>query len=178
MTRPTVRTDIDITALQLRARRTLDALDRNLRDGLKLAAVMVVDRAKQSRLFVGRSQGAGLRGSIRAQEPKGSVAAGDLSVDIVAGGLSEGVHYARYVEFGTDGPYTIRPKSRPARGGRGQPALAFPVRGRAGLLFRRSVTHPGNKPRPFLRTALEESADEIEQTMGTLIEASFIEGGF
>ncbi len=164
-----IQVRIDARDLGDRVQRTIVALNRNVRDGLKFAATIVADRAKTSTLFRGRGQGAGLRGSIRPQEPQGSFEAGTLSVDVTAGGLG-GVSYARHVEFGTSGPYEITPKRKSA--------LAFPLRGRAGLVIVKRVMHPGNRARPFMRTALDESRTEIVETMGDLIEAALVEGGF
>lgn len=66
------------------------------------------------------------------------------------------VEYALFVHEGTK-PHTIRPRT--AR------VLVFPSSGSPGrghgtrtapLVFAREVRHPGTKPRPFLRNALEE----------------------
>jgi len=48
--------------------------------------------------------------------------------------------YAPYIEFGTRGPYVIRPKERKA--------LKIPVEDR-GYILRKKVVHPGIRPRPF-----------------------------
>jgi hypothetical protein len=55
--------------------------------------------------------------------------------------------YAPYVEYGTKGPYTITAKNAQA--------LKFQIGGRT--VFAKSVVHPGNKARPFLRPGLDHA---------------------
>lgn len=60
------------------------------------------------------------------------------------------VPYSPYVEFGTHGPYEIRPRKP---GG----VLVFYVGGRKVVV--KKVTHPGNKAQPFARPAAAEVSD-------------------
>ena len=57
--------------------------------------------------------------------------------------------YGPFVEFGTR-PHQI--KARPGK------ALAF--QGAGGMVFRRSVNHPGSRPRPYLGTAYQSKKIE------------------
>jgi len=66
------------------------------------------------------------------------------------------VDYAVYQEFGTHGPYKIRPRTP---GG----YLVFYIGGRK--IVTREVTHPGVPPHPFARPA---AADAAEQLAGRL----------
>ncbi len=54
--------------------------------------------------------------------------------------------YAKYLEFGTKGPYVIKPKRRKS--------LRIPVEG--GYRFIKKAIHPGIKRRPFMFAEFEE----------------------
>lgn len=60
--------------------------------------------------------------------------------------------YAKYLEFGT-GPHDIVPRFKKA--------LRFKIGNR--VIFAKRVHHPGMAPRPFLRTALDESRPDIDR---------------
>jgi len=74
-----------------------------------------------------------LRRSIHARVP-----------DDVTAKIGSSVHYAPYVEMGTE-PHVIVPRKAKA--------LRFVVDGK--VVFAKRVQHPGTKPRPYLRPALE-----------------------
>jgi HK97 gp10 family phage protein len=74
------------------------------------------------------------------------------------------VPYGVYQEFGTKGPYEIKPK-------RAGGVLAFQIGGKT--VFAKRVMHPGIKPHPFMRPGLEaavgkEMAHEMARE-GTLV---------
>lgn len=62
--------------------------------------------------------------------------------------------YAGYVHDGTK-PHVIRPRNASV--------LRFP--GRNGMVFAAHVNHPGTRPRPFLRNALNEEAPRMGFTV-------------
>lgn len=62
-------------------------------------------------------------------------------------------HYSQYVELGTNGPYEITPKAKKALRFAASAAgrrLSGAPRAGAAVVFAKHVTHPGNKPYPFL----------------------------
>ncbi len=64
-------------------------------------------------------------------------------------GESDKAKYGRFLEFGTKGPYIIKPRR--------QKALKIPTE--QGYILRRKVVHPGIKARPwFFRKEHEEKA--------------------
>lgn len=84
-----------------------------------------------------------LRGSLQMRITK--------TANVVSGEVFTNVNYAQYVHEGTR-PHKITPR---APGG----VLRFPVPPRSrNFVFARSVNHPGTRPRPFLRLAIEQVA--------------------
>lgn len=73
------------------------------------------------------------------------------------------VPYAGYVEEGTP-PHIIRPRS----------ARALRFTGRSGAtVYAAYVNHPGTKPNPFARRAVERVSPEIQRRFKEVIEAQF-----
>ncbi|WP_457567889.1 HK97 gp10 family phage protein [Desulfurobacterium sp.] len=63
-----------------------------------------------------------------------------------------GVSYAPFVEFGTR-PHLIRPRRRKS--------LRWATE--EGYIFAKLVRHPGSRPYPFFRTAIEEGLEEAKK---------------
>lgn len=63
-----------------------------------------------------------------------------------------GVDYAIFIEYGTKGPYEIKPKKADG-------VLAFTMGGRT--VFAKSVIHPGIEAQPFVRPAAEAYVDSL-----------------
>ena len=63
----------------------------------------------------------------------------DTRVVIFGAGKDNFLEYGKFLEFGTKGPYLIRPKERKA--------LAIPTP--KGLIFRKKAVHPGIRPRRY-----------------------------
>ncbi|GAB6075757.1 hypothetical protein [Desulfurobacterium crinifex] len=105
-----------------------------------------VERIKRKKLF--KSRTGNLIQSIMA------VPESETRVVIYGAGKNNFLQYGRFLEFGTKGPYTIRPKERKA--------LKIPTS--KGFIFRRKVLHPGIKARHYffgdyeqkMKTAVEE----------------------
>lgn len=71
-------------------------------------------------------------------------------------GTSKRAWYARLIEFGT-APHKILAAAK---------VLADKAQG---VIYGRTVQHPGTAPHPFLRPALETKRTEVEQTMGRVL---------
>ena len=105
-----------------------------------------VERIKRKELF--KSRTGNLIQSIMA------VPESETRVVIYGAGKNNFLQYGRFLEFGTKGPYTIRPKERKA--------LKIPTS--KGFIFRRKVLHPGIRARHYffgdyeqkMKTAVEE----------------------
>ena len=105
-----------------------------------------VERIKRKELF--KSRTGNLIQSIMA------VPESETRVVIYGAGKDNFLQYGRFLEFGTKGPYTIRPKERKA--------LSIPTS--RGFIFRKKVTHPGIRARHYffgdyeqkMKTAVEE----------------------
>lgn len=69
--------------------------------------------------------------------------------------------YGKFVEFGTP-PHIIKPKTKEA--------LRFKPKGEKNFVFAKSVKHPGTRPNPFIRTAINTKLRNI--IMEELIRAS------
>lgn len=96
-----------------------------------------------------------LRASLRVST---KVKDGKVTASVIAGGKSKksgaSVYYAHFVEYGTR-PHTITAANRKA--------LSL------GGLFFQSVEHPGARPRPFMRPALDTQAQAAVILTGTYI---------
>ena len=78
----------------------------------------------------------------------------DTRVVIFGAGKDNPLEYGKYLEFGTKGPYTIKPKERKA--------LLIPTS--KGFIFRKKAVHPGIRPRHYF-------FGDYEQKMKTAFEA-------
>jgi hypothetical protein len=105
-----------------------------------------VERIKRKELF--KSRTGNLIQSIMA------VPESETRVVIYGAGKNNFLQYGRFLEFGTKGPYTIRPKERKA--------LKIPTS--KGFIFRRKVLHPGIRARHYF-------FGDYEQKMKTAVEA-------
>lgn len=126
-----------------------------------------------------------LRDTIRVTQ--GSVANGVARVSVLAGGGGRGkagwnaVFYARMVEFGTRPHWImVREDKRPTRMTRRGVVKPYSIRTlnkmtasgslKIGENFvGASVAHPGARPKPFMRPALEKKAQEAVQAMAAYV---------
>lgn len=118
-----------------------------LRGALRAGANAIKKEAAQNISSKSGALAKGLRVSARLDRRAGKVTAS------VKAGKKMG-HIARFVEFGTR-PHEIKPKSRSS--------LFF-----AGV-FGEIVQHPGAKPHPFMRPALDSRASEAVVAAGNYI---------
>lgn len=135
-----------------------------VRGGL-LAGQKVIAQAAKDNLDKNDSVKTGeLKKSIRVRFKKKSQRYGWVRYEIVAGGKK--AWYSHFVEFGTASYYTGKGKSI------GKPYEIKPKKRKslfiAGL-FKEQVTHPGIKPRPFMRPAFDEKQTEAIDAMAEYI---------
>ena len=112
-------------------------------EAARASAPVATPSAENQRLYGGRA--GALRDSLRISV---KVKGGKVTASVKAGGIVKGgadVYYARFVEYGTRAH-----KIDAANGG----FLGFANR------FYKSVQHPGAKPRPFLRPAMDARATD------------------
>lgn len=150
--------------LQDALRRAEAELEKELPRGLALAGDLIVNAARRTTLF--RDRTGRLRRSIMRGPITGSFGGGDLSLDIMAGGLG-GVTYAQHVHDGTRA-HVIEPSKRKA--------LRF-ARG-SRFAFARRVRHPGTAPRPFMTEAATTTAPQVGRVMGSAMRLAFARAGF
>ena len=93
---------------------------------------------KEKRLF--RSRTGNLFQSIQALPES------ETRVVIFGAGKNSHLEYGKFLEFGTEGPYVIRPKERKA--------LSIPTS--KGFIFRKKATHPGIRARHYFFGDYEE----------------------
>lgn len=81
--------------------------------------------------------------------------------------------YGKFIEYGTK-PHVIKPKkgkflvfqiARMARGGKAKTT----GKAKSGLIFARSVRHPGTKPRPFFAPAVRSTRVELNKTINKFL---------
>ena len=133
--------EIDKALKQLPAK-----IERNVLRGTVRAAAMVMRNSAKSMAPV--NTGA-LKRSLRVST---NVRDGRVTAEIIAGGGKQNVWYAHMVEFGA-AAHTIKPKPRKTMTQDVKKALAF-----NGGVFGK-VQSPGITPRPFMRTAMDTSAE-------------------
>lgn len=122
------------------------------RDTLGKQSAEIMSRKLQSvlRQIVNEAK---VRSPVRTGELKRSIKADPVTATgpfTVEGSVTAETEYAAAVHEGTD-PHVIRAKN--------VRALKFDVGGKT--VFRRSVNHPGTRPRPFLRNAAEQVARNL-----------------
>jgi HK97 gp10 family phage protein len=126
-----------------------------LRGALRAGQKAISDRAKQNLVTNGSVDTGALRDSLRVRFARKSAKFGWLRSNLIAG--NKDAWYAHLVEFGSGsfytgsgesvrGPYEIKPKNRKS--------LLI-----AGIM-RETVTHPGAKPKPFMRPAVDSGVAE------------------
>ena len=93
---------------------------------------------KEKRLF--RSRTGNLFQSIQALPES------ETRIVIFGAGKDSHLEYGKFLEFGTKGPYVIKPKERKA--------LSIPTS--KGFIFRKKVTHPGIRARHYFFGNYEE----------------------
>lgn len=137
---------------------------RVVRGGL-LAGQRVIAQAARDNLEGENAVKTGeLKKSVRVRFKKKSQQYGWLRYEVVAG--NKKAWYAHLLEFGTASyytgkgktvgkPYEIKPKNR----------KSLFVAG----LFKEQVTHPGIRPRPFMRKAFDEKSKEAIEAMADYI---------
>jgi HK97 gp10 family phage protein len=130
-------------------------IERNiLRGGLRAGAAVFRDKAKVNV----PAQMQSLRRSIRITT---NARSGRVMATVVAG--SRDAYYAHWVEYGTASYYTGKGRSV------GQPYAIRPRGGAAALRFNNiytgSVIHPGVRPKPYMRPAVDAGTDEALRAM-------------
>lgn len=158
---------IDAGPLADAVRRATAELEIQLPRAFAFIGDKVVNDARRTTLF--RDRSGALRRSILRGPVEGSVAGGDLRLEVRAGGGR--MAYAAAIHDGSR-PHDIRPHDiRPSR----RRALRF-VRG-SDFVFARVVRHPGTAPRPFLDQALEANLPFAERTLAQATRLAFVRAG-
>lgn len=126
------------------------ALDRASHQGIQSAAVQVV---RDGAVRVQHTA------QILAPKRTGALAASITVVFTTATRAVVGpqLKYGVFQEFGTQGPYIIKPR-------RPDGLLVFEVNGKT--VFARQVTHPGLKPHSFMVPALEQVVNQMAAELG------------
>lgn len=133
--------------------------------GLRRSAIMVSNDVKKS---MGGERGFGFRKPSPPGEPP-AIQTGTLvrsitndftDIDQLVVRVGTNIKYGKYLELGVSKPYTIKPKNGKV--------LAFKVGGK--VIFVRSVRHPGIKPRPYLKPALQRNQGKINAAWADLID--------
>lgn len=134
-----------------------DKIERNIvRSALRAAAKVTAEEAKR-RVPVRRGK---LRDSIRVST---RLVKGKPTATVTAGGTKKGApFYAHLVEFGAKAHF-IKPKK----------AKSLFIAG----VFREGVDHPGARKQPFLRPALDASAQAAVLAFGNAVKARLTKQG-
>lgn len=136
--------------------RDLEAeLDRTVRSAMHTASAIVADEAKSLAPKITNT----LANSVQTMPPTGTWQSGNIE-----GGVEVLAPYATPVHDGAR-PHRIYP-----RYGR---VLAWPVGH-----FATVVNHPGNRPNPFLVSALEFRAADVEAELASAFDLAFERAGF
>lgn len=122
------------------AKRAGNQMSGLLYQAMVKATTIVQEDAKRIKTGSFKNQTGNLRRSINRRVE--SAARGVISTDS---------KYATYVEEGTR-PHVIVPIKNKM--------LAFKINGK--MVFARSVHHPGSRPYPFMRPAMEDNVDQIQ----------------
>lgn len=125
------------------------SLRKNVASALQRTSVAAATYAKLSKLY--KSHTYGLRKSIRHQ-----------LVNEFHSKVSANAKYAGWVEDGTQ-PHPIRARRKKA--------LRFVQNG--AVTFRKSVFHPGTKPRPFMKEAQEKATPLFDRLCNEAADRSF-----
>jgi hypothetical protein len=140
---------IETEALRAALHRVEVELERAAPHALSMIADHVVNEARRTTLF--RDRTGMLRRSILRGPVAGSFASGTLAVDTKAG---IGMNYGVFVHDGTR-PHVI--------GG--------------GVIFARSVRHPGTQPRPFMQEAVRATGSFATRTLSQAMQLAFARAG-
>lgn len=123
-----------------------------MRGALRAGQKVVADEAKSQLDAMGAVDSGDLKNSVRVQFRGKSLKRGWVQVNVVAG--NKAAWYSHLVEYGTASYYTGNGSTV------GKPYKIVSKKGKLGaLLFggqvREEVTHPGIRPRPFMRRAVD-----------------------
>lgn len=132
-----------------------------VRGALRAGQRVVMTKAKE----LAPTDSGALRDSIRIRINRRAGKKGFVRVDLMAGNFK--AWYAHLIEFGTasfyngsgqtvGGPYIIKGKEGGIQASRSRKRKALKV----GASFVDQVTHPGIKPKPFMRPAVDASMDD------------------
>jgi hypothetical protein len=144
-----VRFKVDASSASAHLRGKTDAIRAALVERTTAISVALADKIK------GQLNGPILKIRTAALVNSVRVVPTAASGDQITGGVTAGggpVSYAKYLEYGTSGPYVIRPKD---------PKGALALRVAGSLIFRKSVNHPGLRAFEFMRGTLEQSREAI-----------------
>lgn len=132
-------------------------IERNVVTGAVRAGLIVLRTEARARVAV--DDGA-LRKSIRISVDRKAAKRGFVQAKLIAG--NKDAWYSHFIEFGTASYYTGKGKSvgkpykiKPKKGKAAKRALKY-----AGK-FSKSVMHPGIRPRPFMRPAIDAKQNEM-----------------
>jgi HK97 gp10 family phage protein len=151
--------DLDAEDFAQGLERLISELDTNVERALRGGLEVVAATAKELAPKGATSQ---LANSIAVGDVSGSFVEGTLAGEVFAG-----APHALPVEEGAR-PHVIKARFRRA--------LAWPIEG--GFAFAKAVNHPGNRPQPFLRPALERHEADIEDEIAAAVELSLERAGF
>lgn len=153
---------LDAGPLAEAVRRAEAELEVQLPRALAFIGDKVVNDARRTTLF--RDRTSALRRSILRGPVEGSVSAGDLRIELRAGGAR--MVYAAAIHDGSRA-HDIVPKRRHT--------LRF-VKG-SDFVFTRRVRHPGTAARPFLTEAIEANLGFAERALAQAHTAAFARAG-
>jgi hypothetical protein len=148
---------LDVSGIEQTCERAIATVDRHLRVALREIADVVSSSARHEHAYQNRT--GALTNSIRAGVVTG---VNTLSVEVTAD-----TPYAAAIESGAR-PHKITAKA----GG----VLRFATAG--GIVFAKSVNHPGNKAYRFLAEALEREQGDMAIFVATGLEDALQEAGF
>lgn len=142
---PSLVVDVDVTGVAELPELSARALLLGMRRGMNL--IRQLARRNASGAVLQRRSGR-LASHMRAQARRQG--------EVVVGRVWNDLFYGRLQEYGA-GPHVIRPRTAKLLGNRRTPAKALAAGGR----FWTRVNHPGVRPRPWFRPAVEEGLPKV-----------------
>jgi len=125
-----------------------------MRGALRAGQTVIADAARENLVAAGAVKSGALVRSVKVRFKRRSAKFGWIRVDVVAGDKT--AWYAHIIEFGSGGYYTGTGSKSKRRAYSIKPSKAGALSLGSGL--REGVTHPGVRPRRFMRDALDRKS--------------------